>query len=127
MTPCDFRKVANNLLAVADGKKLQFLNPKTSEYQDCFDSACPTVTVQFLATCRIKPEPVLRPWTEAEIAAECIRGTVLKSKSGAHMAPLCKIGGEFRIGTAVNARHLPEWLLESYVIAATGAPCGVIE
>jgi hypothetical protein len=76
---------------------------------------------------RIKPMPVLRPWNEAEIEAECIKGTVIKWVDA--IGPLVKCGTDIRVGIKFVG-HLPgaaKTLKDLAVIAATGAPCGVME
>lgn len=85
--------------------------------------------LDFLLNCTIAPEPRWRPWTEAEIEAECIKGTVLKS-TGPHknVGPMSYSGGELFVGpTGKCHMNRGQFLLENYVIAATGEPCGVLE
>lgn len=123
--PGELRSAAEILLALADGKTV--MKPETCG-KDVLDlDNVHNDRVSFIARCRIKPEPVLRPWTEAEIEAECVKGTVLKSKA---LQSLRRIERDAE-GRWCLERSCGSWtpsgLLEKWVIAATGAPCGVYE
>jgi len=116
-------KAIESLEAIRDGKTLQ---------QKQFGAWIDLSSEDWLRnaeTIRIKPEPVLRPWTEAEIEAECVKGTVLQSVPiGNTCGALSRNGNTYYVGvSAVCHRGQSEYLKEHYVIAATGAPCGVYE
>lgn len=116
-------KAIEYLQAARDGKQLQRLDITGTEYRDLnVDSF-----IGKIEEVRIKPEPVLRPWTEAEIEAECIKGTVLKYMDS--IGPISKLGCDIRVG----AQYIGEMskavtmLMKYGKVAATGAPCGVYE
>lgn len=118
--------ISARLRAFADGKTIQY--PAGDGFND-WPGGGPTLATPMRAVleARIKPEPVLRPWTEAEIEAECIKGTVLKYMDS--IGPISKLGCDIRVG----AQYIGEMskavtmLMKYGKVAATGAPCGVYE
>ena len=112
-------KAIESLEAIRDGKTLQ---------QKQFGAWIDLSSEDWLRnaeTIRIKPEPVLRPWTEAEIEAECVKGTVLRCKRDGLIANIRR--GPKREIVVTPRSVTASVLLTDYVIAATGAPCGVYE
>ena len=126
--PCDYPKLVELLQ-----ESIRTGQPILREGQDLV-GMCGNITfsgkAEEYSVRKPPPEPKWRPWTEAEIEAECMKGTVVASKNRMHIAALNKVSGECRIGGACNRRNLADNLLQDYVIAETdgpGAPCGVLE
>lgn len=121
MTRDEARQWSILLAAFADGKQLQ------KHYSDGWYDDSPVTCNSDPVEWRVKPGPKLRPWTKSEIEAECIKGTVLKGTGDN-----CEFGtlsrdddGIWYVGSGLPSS--PEELRDFYVIAATGAPCGVME
>jgi hypothetical protein len=126
MTASQWGKVLPVISAFIDGKAIQYL--RLGKWMDVSPGA--VCTFADPSECyRIKPEPVLRPWTEAEIDEQIIKQVVVRHKSLPTMGPLRRsfCGVIAVAGSDVDDEDMPETLLENYVIAATGAPCGVEE
>lgn len=116
-----YRQAAANLLAFADGKSLLYANthPVFSFLSN---------SISAIASCTIKPEPRLRPWTKAEIEAQCIKGTIIKGGPSKYVGPIWMREDTVFVGHDNKCKSVDgAYLLDSYVIAATGAPCGVME
>lgn len=126
MTRDEARQWLPILQAYADGKQIQS-DVIPAGWADVYS----VNTAKSACRYRIKPEPVLRPWTEAEIEAECIKGTVIRYKNPSVPPVIGAISingsqvccGSHRLRSASDAT----WLMENCVIAATGDPCGVME
>lgn len=114
--------------AYADGKTIQFRldvdRPFSDEHSPNFS---------FPVHCyRIKPESVLRPWTEAEIEAECRKGTVLEITEAA-----CRViglitaeGSSIYVGHFLIAKSIGDAarvLHDKYIVSETKRRCGVME
>lgn len=123
MTPEEIRRAAANLLAMADGKTLLY---RGAEYS-CDDMKCDS-DIGRVARASIKPEPKLRPWTEAEADAACDRGEIVRSRKGDYRGPLTKSCGKYYVSHQAQCEsHALHYLRDNFTIAATGAPCGVLE